>query len=177
MTESSRMRWLDQIKQNMYKTSETVALYWQLCASSFSVVTLPGFFLFFFFTWSKSSTFPHWRWDLPQQTVFFWWSTILRVHMHAWKSQQAQLPCMGMWEHNFSEHESDSPKVIVWCTLIKNKVGGTFFFEEPNVMWHFSGYDGKHSSVSHSWGNSLPIKWYTISLLPSCVCLSGQGDS
>jgi hypothetical protein len=35
--------------------------------------------------------------------------------------------------HEVTEHEHNSLKVNVWCALMKNKVIGPFFFEEPVV--------------------------------------------
>jgi CRISPR/Cas system-associated exonuclease Cas4 (RecB family) len=35
--------------------------------------------------------------------------------------------------HDVTEHERGSPKVNMWCTLMKNKVNRSFFFEETTV--------------------------------------------
>jgi hypothetical protein len=43
--------------------------------------------------------------------------------------------------------------------------------------WHLTGYDGKHCFASCPCGDSFPVRRCITSLLPSCLCLSGQGIS
>jgi hypothetical protein len=41
--------------------------------------------------------------------------------------------CVGSKNpHNITENEHDSPKVNVWCTLMKNKVINPLFIEESH---------------------------------------------
>jgi len=81
----------------------------KLCTGSFSVVTLPVSF----HAWSRSSSFPHWRgWDLSWQTVLLLWNISTGMTC-VWGSETL---------HDVTEHDCDSLKVNVLCTLIKNTV-------------------------------------------------------
>jgi hypothetical protein len=47
-----------------------------------------------------------------------------------WNTQQAN-------PHGIAEHEHDSPKTSLWCALMKDKVIGSFLFEDCMVTTLF----------------------------------------
>jgi hypothetical protein len=50
------------------------------------------------------------------------------------QEKQTQLPSFGpQVPNNHPENEHDSPKVNVWCTLMKDKVTAQLFFLELNI--------------------------------------------
>jgi hypothetical protein len=77
-----------------------------------------------------TNAFLHWReWALPWQTVFLIKQHFVRVcgkvNRHSWV-------CGSENPRDVTEYERDSPKVNVWCLLMRNKVICPFL---KNLQW------------------------------------------
>jgi hypothetical protein len=61
----------------------------------------------------------------------FWW-----MHLFSqWKSQQTKLSYLGYGKsQHHREHFRDSPKVIVWCCFLYDRIIGPFFFSWANCQ-------------------------------------------
>jgi len=80
--------------------------------------------------------------------------------------------CRVWWSenpHDDTEHEQDSPKVNVWCTLMKNQNYGSFVFWRTYGEWgRFSVYEAERCFASCPCGDDFPVRGCTTSLPPSC---------
>jgi len=97
--------------------------------------------------------------------MFFWWSNKPKCHARGSENH-----------HDDTAHKCDSPKVNVWCALMKNIVIGPFFMER--LQWwlvKLSQLRWRTLFCVMSYEKSFSGRWYTTSILPSCSCISWQG--